>query len=84
MGCFALINILDPHNWTNLNKCYQYFLLRLPIEGVISEFTNENGKDQTDHYDRMSKQAQFRGWVIDRAPQVPRGNYDISKILELI
>ena len=80
----ALINISYPYNWTNLDKSYQYFLLRQPIEGVISEFAPENEKDQTDLYDLISKQAQFRGWVIDRAPQIPRGNYDISKILELI
>ena len=72
------------HNWTNLDKSYQYFLLRQPIEGVISEFAPENEKDQTDLYDRISKQAQFRGWVVDRAPQIPWDNYDISKILKLI
>ena len=80
----ALINISFPHNWKNLHKSYQYFLLRQFIEGVISEFAPENVKDQTDRYDLISKQAQFWGWVIDRAPQIPRGNYDISKILELI
>ena len=80
----ALINISYPHNWTNLDKSFQYFLLRQPIDGVISKFVPENEKDQTDLYDFISKQAQFRGRVIDRAPQIPRGNYDISKILELI
>ena len=44
----------------------------------------KNEKDQTDLHDLISKQAQFRGWVIDRAPQILWGNYDISKILELI
>ena len=24
------------------------------------------------------------GWMVDRAPQIPRGNYNISKILLLI
>ena len=80
----ALINISNSHNWTNLDKSYQVFLLRQPIEGVNFEFAPENEKDPTDLYDRISKQAQFRGWVVDRAPQIPRGNYDISKILELI
>ena len=55
----ALINILYPHNWTNFNKLYQYFLLRQPIEGVNFEFATENKKDQTDFYDLISKQAQF-------------------------
>ena len=28
----ALINISYPHNWTNLDKYYQYFLWRQPIK----------------------------------------------------
>ena len=46
-------------------------------EGVNFEIVPENEKYQTDLYDRISKQAQFRGWVVDRAPEIPRGNYDI-------
>ena len=86
MGCCSDKYFVSsyPHNWTNLDKSYQYFLLRQPIEGVNSEFAPENEKDQTDLYDLISKQAQFRGWVFDRAPQISRGNYDISKLLELI
>ena len=82
----ALIERLYPQNWTNLDKSYQYFLLREPIEGVNSEFALKTEKDQTDCYDLISKQAQFRGWEVDRAPHIPQGNYDtrISKILELI
>ena len=80
----ALINISYPHNWTNLDKSCKYFLLRQPIEGVNSEFEHENEIDETDIYDHISKQAQFRGWVVDRSPQIPRGNYDISKRLKLI
>ena len=56
----ALINILYPHNWTNLDKSYQYFLLRFFSEGVDSEFTPENDKDQTDLYDLILTLAQFR------------------------
>ena len=80
----ALIDISYPHNWTNWDKSYQYFLLRLPNEGVDSEFEPENTKDQTDLYDLIRTQAQFRGWVVNRAPQIWEDNYDISKILELI
>ena len=80
----ALINISYPHNWTNLNKSQQYFLLRQPIEGVNFEVAPEKEKDQRDLYDLISKQAQVRGKVVGRAPLIPRGNYDISKILELI
>ena len=60
------------------------FLLRTPIEGVNSKFAPENEKDQTDHYDLISKKSQFRGWVVNRAPQILQGNNDISKILKLI
>ena len=67
-----------------MNKSYQYFLLRQFIEGVNFEFAPENKKYQTDFYDLISKQAQFRGWVVDCAPQISQGKYDISKILELI
>ena len=76
----ALMNILYPHNWTNLDKSYQYFRLRQPIEGVNSEFTPQNEKDQINLYDLISKQSQFRGLLVDRAPQILQGNYDISKI----
>ena len=57
----ALINISYQHNRRNLDKSYQYFLLKQYTEGVNSEFGHENEKDQTDHYDYISKQAQFRG-----------------------
>ena len=76
----ALINISYPHNWTNLNKFFQYFLLRQPIDGVNSEFAPEDEKDRTVLYDHFSKQAQFWGYVVDRAPQIPRCKNDISKI----
>ena len=76
----ALINILYLRNWTTLDKSYKYFLLRQPIEGFISEFAPENEKYQNDLYDHISKQTQFRGWVIDRAPLILRGNCNISKI----
>ena len=38
----VLIDISYPHNWTNLDKSYQYFLLSLPIKGVDFEFAPEN------------------------------------------
>ena len=72
---------LIGQTWTSLTN---FFLLRQPIERVNSKFAHENKKDQTDLYDLISKQAQFRCWVVDRAPQILRGNYNISKILEVI
>ena len=42
-------------------------------------------KDQQDLYNVITKVNMFRRtWEVDRGPQIPRGNYDISKILELI
>ena len=42
-------------------------------------------KDQQDLYDVITKVNVFiRTWEVDRGAQIPRGNYDISKILELI
>ena len=67
-----------------MNKSYQYFLLRQPIKGVNSELEPENTKDQTDLYYLISKQTQFRGWMVHRTPQIPRGKYDIITILELV
>ena len=55
----ALINISYPHNWTNLKMSYQYLLLRLP-NGVDFEFAPENETDQTDLYDLILTQAEFR------------------------
>ena len=67
-----------------LGQVLPIFSIKTAYCGVNSKFAPENEKDQTDLYDLISKQVQFRGWVVDRAPQIPRGNYDISKILELI
>ena len=42
-------------------------------------------KDQQDLYDVITKVNVFiRTWEVDRGAKIPRGNYDISKILELI
>ena len=40
----ALINISYSHNLANLDKSYQYFLLRLQSEGIDCEFAPENEK----------------------------------------
>ena len=79
----AMINIVYPHTWINLDKTYQYFLLRLP-NGIDSEFAPENEKDQTDINDFILTLAKFQGLVGDCATQIPQGNFNISKILELI
>ena len=83
----ALINISYHHNWTNLEKSYQCFLLRRQFDTVDepSNFVPDATKDQQDLYNVITKVNMFiRTWEVDRGAQIPRGNYDISKVLELI
>ena len=50
-----------------------------------SNFVPDVTKDQQDLYDVITKVNMFiRTWEVDRGAQIPRGNYDISKILELL
>ena len=50
-----------------------------------SNFVPDARKDQQDLYDVITKVNVFiRTWEVDREAQIPRGNYDLSKILELI
>ena len=55
----ALNNISYLHNWKSFDKSDQFFLLRQPIEGVNSELSSENEKDQTDNYDLISNKRNF-------------------------
>ena len=83
----ALINISYPHNWTNLDKSYQFFLLRwqLDTEDEPSNFVPDAEKDQKDLYDVLTKVNVFiKTWEVKCGVKIPWGNYDISKILELI
>ena len=82
----ALINISYPHNWTNLNNSYPFFLRRkCDTEDEPSNFVPDAVKDQQDLYNVITKINVFiRTWEVDRGAKIPRGIYDISKILELI
>ena len=83
----ALINSLYPLNWTNLDKSYHICLLKrqLDTENEPSNFVPDAEKHQQDLYDVITKVNVFiRTWEIDRGAQIPRGNFNISKILELI
>ena len=45
----------------------------------------DDKKDQQDLYDVITKVNMFiRTWEVDPEAQIPQGNYDISKILELL
>ena len=50
-----------------------------------SNFVPNAEKDQQDLYDVITKvNVLITTWEVDRGAQIPRGNYYISKILELI
>ena len=83
----ALINISYLHNLTNLDKSYQFFLLRrhLDTEDEPSNFVPDAENNPQHLYDVITNVNVFiRMWEVDRGAHIPRGNYDISKILELI
>ena len=83
----ALINISYPHNWTNLDKSYPFFSFKTTIDtdDELSNFVSDTEKDQQDLYNIITKVNVFiKTWEVERGAQIPRGNYDISKILELI
>ena len=82
----ALINITNFHNWTNLDKSYQFIFLRRQLDTVneLSNFVPDAEKDQQNLYDVITKVNVFiRTWEVDRGAQIPRYNYNISKILEM-
>ena len=53
----ALVNILYPLNWTNLDKSYQFFLLRrqLNTEDEPSNFVPDAKNYQQDLYEVITK-----------------------------
>ena len=70
-----------------MDKFYPYFILRrqLNTKDKPSNFLHDPETDQQDRYDAITKVNMFiKTWEVDRGPQIPGGNYDISKILELI
>ena len=81
----ALINISYPHNWENLDKSHSYFILRFnkPDE-TKSEFKPRPIYDEVEIYNIVTKLPEFQGWVVERGLKIARGNYDISKILDLL
>ena len=84
----ALIGISYPHNYTKLDKSYTYLLLNIKNDEEEYNFQPDNTKDQRDLYDVMNTYNQ-RGdfterWEVIHGADIPFGNYEISKILELI
>ena len=64
----ALINISYPHNWTNLDKAYPFFLLRRQFDtkDEPSNFVPDAEKDQQDLNDVITKVNVFiRTWKVD-------------------
>ena len=78
----ALINNAYPHNWTNLVKPHQFFLLKpksSEIVDYIDKFAPVLVRDQQDHFDGIIKLKEFEGWEVYRSYTIHRGNYDINK-----
>ena len=70
-----------------MDKSYQFFLFRrqLDTEDEPSNFVPDAEKDQQNLYDVITNvNMVIRTWEVDRGAKIPRGNYDISKILQLI
>ena len=81
----ALINISYPHNWDNLDKSCSYFILRLnKPDKTKSEFEPRQIYDKVEIYNIVTKLPEFQGWLVERKPKTERGNYNISKILDLL
>ena len=81
----ALINISYPHNWENLDKSYSYFILRLNKPNKTKfEFEPRQIYDEVEIYNIVTKLPDFQAWLVERGPKIARGNYDISKILDLL
>ena len=84
----ALIDISYPHNWTNLDKSYTYLLLKIKNLEEEYNFQPDNQKDQRELYDVMKTYTQGGAfadqWEVIHGSDIPLGNYEISKILELI
>ena len=70
-----------------LGEVLPSFLFRpqFDLEDELSNFVPDAEQDQRDLYDVIPKINVFiRKWEVDRGAQIPRGNYYISKLLELI
>ena len=81
----ALINISYPHNQENLDNSYSYFILRLNKQDETkSEFEPRPIYDEVEIYNIVTKLPEFQGWLVERGPKIARGNYDISKIVDLL
>ena len=78
----TLIDIAYPHNWTNLVKAYQFFLLKpksTEIAEDIDKFAPVPARDQQDLYDSIIKQEEFEGLEMNCSYTIQRGNYDLEK-----
>ena len=69
----ALINILYPYNWENLDTSYSYFILRLnkPDE-TKSEFEPRPIYDEVKIHNIVAQLPEFQGWLVERGPKLAR------------
>ena len=83
----ALIDIAYPHNWTNLVKTYQLFLVKKKLPKLLKILINLRlFRLETNKIFMMVllNKITFDGWEVNRSYTNQRGKYDIEKIIEFI
>ena len=82
----ALINISYPHNWTNLVKPYQFFIMRMRSAENANDvkFAPDPTNDEQDLFAAVTKPGELQNWEVADSYTIRRGNYDIETIIELI
>ena len=82
----TLINISYPHNWTNLVKLYQFFIMRMRYAENAEDvkYAPDPTNDDQDYFTAVTKPGELQNWEVADLYTIRRGNYDIANIIELI
>ena len=77
----ALINILYPHNWTNMVKPYQFFIMRMRSAENAEDVKYAPGptNDEQDLFSAVTIPGELQHWEVSDSYTIRRGNYDIEK-----
>ena len=69
-----------------MDKYYSYLLFKLKkkLDVTKSEFEPRLIYDEGEIYHIVTELPKFQGWLVERGPKIARGNYDISKILDIL
>ena len=79
----VFINISYPHNWTNLVKPYQCFIMRLCFSknGDCVKYAPDQTHDEQDLFAAVTKPWELQNWEVANSYTIRRSNYDIEKII---